>query len=391
MDFVFVTGQPGSGKTLNTIIDVEKRAKEESRPVYYYGIDELTLDWHRMEEPEALESNPDAITPYTWYNCPDGSIIVIDEAHRIFKPHDKADAPHIKPLSTYRHRGFSMYFISQGPALVTSYIRDWVQPHIHYRRLFGRQKVLKYTNEWCIDAIRTKKISENAQIDKVLLDEKWYGVYKSSSQHNNNKRINRKVMLALILPIFTLPFFIWLGISKISGMADDGSGGAAVADNNGISVTGSPQNGMFGVDYQPQLLSDSDNIMLLYKPRIGAMPETAPAYDDLRKAKTWPKPQCLISKVKDTCKCYTQQATIMHDYPDALCREFAQNGYFDPTKEDKQPPEPKDSKDSQQDKSAPSLPASDVFAYIIAQSAGQPDIPKYMMTSDGQQQPLRGQ
>ena len=381
MDFVLVTGQPGAGKTLNTIKDVETRAKEESRPVYYYGIPELTLDWHRMEEPEALESNPDAITPYTWYNCPDGAIIVIDEAHRIFKPHDKPDAPHIKPLSTYRHRGYSMYFISQGPALVTSYIRDWVQPHIHYRRLYGRQKVLKYTNEWCIDAIRTKKISENAQIDKVLLDPKWYGVYKSSSQHNSNKRVNRKVLLALILPIFTLPFFVWLGISKISAMADDGSGGVAAEGADGVSaVRYEQQYGPMGADYQPQLLSDPDNIMQLYKPRIEAMPETAPAYDELRKAQTWPKPQCLIAKVTDKCTCYTQQATVMHDYPDTLCREYATHGYFDPTRKDSEPLRQDDGRNNTDNPA--SLPQSPLQG-LIPQTSADNSPPKYHMRADG--------
>lgn len=362
MDFVLVTGQPGAGKTLNTIKDVETRAKEEGRPVYYYGIPELTLDWHRMEEPEALETNPDAITPLTWFNCPDGCIIVIDEAHRIFKPHDKLDAPHIKWLSTYRHRGISMYFISQAPMLVTSAIRDWVQPHIHYRRLYGWQSVVKFVNEWTIDNIRSKKLSENAQITKIKLDPKWYGVYKSASQHNSNKRINRKVLLALILPAIFLPASIWLGYSTLKNMSDNASG-QAVPEETALRYESTP--GPLALGHQPALLNpptSPDDPLYLYAPRIAAMPETAPAYDELRKPQTWPKPQCLINRAKDKCSCYTQQATVMQDYPDELCRTYATRGYFDPTKKDREPPAPESrtAREEQPELIAPALP----FAFV---------------------------
>lgn len=376
MDFVLVTGQPGAGKTLNTIKDVETRAKEEGRPVYYYGIPELTLDWHKMEEPEVLETNPDAITPLTWFNCPDGCIIVIDEAHRIFKPHDKLDAPHIKWLSTYRHRGISMYFISQAPMLVTSAIRDWVQPHIHYRRLYGRQSVVKFVNEWTIDNIRSKKLSENAQITKIKLDPKWYGVYKSASQHNSNKRLNRKVLLALILPAIFLPASIWLGYSTLKNMSDNASGQAAPqAQEAGLHYEATP--GPLALGHQPALLNpptSPDDPLYLYAPRIAAMPETAPAYDELRKPQTWPRPQCLINKKRDACSCYTQQATVMQDYPDELCRTYATRGYFDPTRPDKEPPPLETRKETASEAPAMSQAAMPSINLNLSPLAGLPPL-----------------
>lgn len=72
--------------------------------------------------------------------------------------------------------------------------------------------------------------------------------------------------------------------------------------------------------------------MTAYVPRIEAMPETAPAYDDLRKPKDFPRAQCMTSK-KRGCQCYTQQGSLMRDYPRELCLARVRDGYFDPTRE----------------------------------------------------------
>jgi zonular occludens toxin len=71
--------------------------------------------------------------------------------------------------------------------------------------------------------------------------------------------------------------------------------------------------------------------MIAYIPRIEAMPETAPAYDDLRKPKDFPRAQCMHS-AKRGCQCYTQQGSLMRDYPRELCMARVSDGYFDPTR-----------------------------------------------------------
>ncbi|WHV23422.1 zonular occludens toxin domain-containing protein [Pseudomonas aeruginosa] len=85
------TGLPGAGKTLNAIreIDLEhqpdpddptKRLHKDPdnpdlppRTIYYYGIPDMKLD--RLKS-KWVEFD----TPEEWYNLPDGSVIVIDEA-----------------------------------------------------------------------------------------------------------------------------------------------------------------------------------------------------------------------------------------------------------------------------------------------------------------------
>lgn len=77
---------------------------------------------------------------------------------------------------------------------------------------------------------------------------------------------------------------------------------------------------------------DAFDPLAAYTPRIAAMPETAPAYDQLRRPVDFPRPQCLLHAKTNACACYTQQATLMRDYPQELCLSYVQEGYFDPTR-----------------------------------------------------------
>ena len=68
MPINFVTGLPRQGKTLFTFIQVQERAKKEGRPVFYCNIPEVTLEgWTEIDHPDK------------WMECPNDSIIVVDE------------------------------------------------------------------------------------------------------------------------------------------------------------------------------------------------------------------------------------------------------------------------------------------------------------------------
>jgi len=79
-------------------------------------------------------------------------------------------------------------------------------------------------------------------------------------------------------------------------------------------------------------MADADRFdpTVAYAPRIEGMPETAPAYDELRRPQDFPRPSCLRRKKR--CECYSQQGTLMRDYPRELCLANVKHGYFDPTR-----------------------------------------------------------
>lgn len=340
MDLNLVTGQPGASKTLNTIKKVEKRRVEEGRPVYYANIDGLTLDgWIKMDEPDVLHGNPDAITPHSWFNVPEGAIIVIDECQDYFPPlnSSKQQPDYIMRMAKFRHMGYSMYLVTQGPNLINRNIREWVQPHIHYRRIGGKNYSYEYVNEQCIDNPRTvKTLAKNATLTKVPFDESFFGKYKSSIQHNTNKRSNRKTYIMMLMPLFVIPLvilIIWYFFKSSTPDEQFVDENVAEIHKDDKDSSSSFLSAFTGEPLAEQNKHITFNPITAYKPRVPFMPETAPAYDDLRKPSTFPKPQCVQSKTR--CLCYTQQATLMHNYPESLCRDYVKNGRFDPTKPDR--------------------------------------------------------
>lgn len=389
MAIYLVTGTPGAGKTLNTIEAVHKRAQKESRAVYYANIKGITFDgWHEMQDHR--ESGIDlatAITPHSWYNAPDGSILLIDECQDFYPSvsANKIQPDYIMKMATHRHRGYDIYLITQGPNLINPKIKDWVTPHIHYRRLWGGDKTYRYTNEQVVNNIRdVRAIAQAAIREKVKLNRKYFDAYTSSVMHTQNRRYNIRIIAILAFSLLAIPLGIWYvyyGMHSIN----DNSAPQQIPIQQYEYKQGPIQD-----QYNPpqpasltdRLISDTHandfDPIRDYRPRIAAMPETAPAYDDLRRPQTIPKPQCLISKAKDTCACYTQQATVMHDYPDALCREYAMHGYFDPTRKDYEPPDPAERREAVEPVANPA--SSPLQGLILAQ---QSDMPKYIVRNDG--------
>jgi len=90
-----ITGLPGAGKTLFTVADVMGMAEKENRQVYYSGITDCKVPgWIELEKGE------------DWYKCPVGSIIIIDECQRVFRPRSAgSNVPeYVSKFETGNHR-----------------------------------------------------------------------------------------------------------------------------------------------------------------------------------------------------------------------------------------------------------------------------------------------
>lgn len=387
-----ITGVPGAGKTLNTLKLVHTKAAQQGRPVYYRGI-KLVRDnphginfdnWYEMRHPndDDVDLATD-VTPWSWQNVPDGAIIFVDEAHH-FYPATSPTARHpayIMDMSEHRHRGIDIYLISQGPDLINSTIKNWVNEHHHYRLLFGSLLNIRYLNEKCVNNVRnTRELSQEASKKRIKHDKRWYGAYISASIHYSRKRVPVGIITTLVVGLL----LIIGGILYVSDQYfGQGQPSQPVIPQPQPSYIDPRPTAPYRNDNQPlferpianAINRDQFDPTTAYIPRIQAMPETAPAYDDLRKPQTVPKPQCLIAKATDTCACYTQQATILHDYPDTLCREYATHGYFDPTRKDRDPPQPTNPQYGQHE------PTASLLQGLIPQDYAT--VPAYHMRGDG--------
>lgn len=314
------TGTPGSFKTLSTLMYVENFRQKElkegrERNVYYYNISGLTLpNWLPFDHPQ------------TWYELPDNSIVVIDECQKEdcgfgAKSHLQKQERTITELETHRHRGFDLFLITQGPHLINSRIKPLTNIHRHLRRMNGWDRAKLYQSDGIIANPENKNNLKDIENKWFKPDKKFFDVYKSATMHTVKKRIP-KLFWWLLLVVVILCYFLFSAYDLFDKKVNNDSPDPASV------VSETPQ-------YFPEKVSSDDdgfNPILAYKPRIEHMPETAPAYDELRRPVSFPKPNCLANA--DRCICYTQQATLMHNYPESICRDYVKNGRFDPTKQD---------------------------------------------------------
>ena len=352
------TGLPGSGKTLNTIREIElehgpdpKNPGKELRTVYYYGIPDLDVtklkcNWVEFD------------TPDEWFNLPDGSIIVIDEAQRVFGAQDgrKARPEKVARFETHRHQGFDIYLITQHPSLVMSHVRKLVGKHINMYRPYGGKRLLRHEYEFCIDSPEKRSNFKLAQERRIKLDPKYFGVYRSATVHTHKFKLPNYVWYipACVAVIGACLGWVWYTYvpadSEPAVVASDALPAQQPVAGPGLSLnpldTVSNSFGLGQPLTQQQYLDT-------FVPRLDDVPSSAPRYDKLTEPKSFPRLVCASSddpRVIDrartkgspvgsrdgreyTCQCYSQQITRVSTTAE-FCLQVVENGLFDDTRPD---------------------------------------------------------
>lgn len=361
------TGLPGAGKTLNAIreIDLEhqpdpndptKRLHKDPdnpdlppRTIYYYGIPELKAD--------KLKSNwVEFETPEQWFNQPDGSVIVIDEAQRIFgNDGTRARPEKVTRFETHRHQGLDIHLITQHPSLLSSPVRKLVGKHINFIRPYGREKgIFRHEYEFCIDSPEKRANFKQAQEEKVTLDPAYYGTYKSSTVHTHKPvtpSYLKKIPLILACVLAPVGLLVGLGYFIISDARGMQSEALSSSDQEQFDSQQQPRGAGSFVSAKKDE-SKPDDYIEQRIPRVEAVAASAPRYDDLTKPRDFPRMICaastdpaLIQKNKArghavgyddrgspfTCTCYTQQLTRVATTAE-FCLDAVNNGIFDDTK-----------------------------------------------------------
>lgn len=305
------TGLPGAGKTLWTIWFVEALRKKENREVYYYGIKELNLPWKLLDDPKK------------WFECPPGSIIVIDEAQHHFplRGTGQPKPPHVERTATHRHDGFDIFLITQHPGKIDSAVRKDIEVHRHLMRKFGAK--LASVHQWqgvrenC-DKTRKDSISSTWRYPREVF--KWY---KSAEVHTHKLKVPTPLIIAVVFLVAVgVAWYLFLG--KLEKGEAFGSGrdapGAASAASGGAPGARAPQNG----DRPPKTVAEYVHERT---PRIAGLEHTAPVYDTLTAPKVVPLPAACIQWTGKGCKCFTQQGTP-YSTSEAICLQVVRNGIF---------------------------------------------------------------
>lgn len=303
----FITGVPGTGKSNAVVSMLETIGKD--RAVYVFGIPELKIPHVELPDPSTW---PDTV--------PDGSVIILDEVQNVWRPRGPGQKvpEHVAKLELHRHRGLDFYIIAQGPNLVDANVRALVGRHVHLRDLgiLGR-----WWYEWpeCADNCRTAW--KNAPIKKrYRLDKAAQAKYKSASVHIKPIRSVPWMLAVMVLALCIVAFMSWRAYGMISAKVNPPKPTTTAVASGQVGTAPGAQ--------QPAATAKVIDDRIAWVPRISHRPESAPAFDDLRKVAVMPVVAGAICNGKG-CRCVTQQGTNA-GLTDKECRTWLENPPFDP-------------------------------------------------------------
>lgn len=275
----------------------------------YTNINALKIDYAR------------ALT-YDWRECPDGSIIVIDEV-QLVKPYDSIkdkDNPIIQDLTIHRHRGFDFYFITQYPSLLHPTVKVLIGVHYHLTRPYGMKTVV-YQYGSCKD-------NPNAMVNKVNREAKFFftpqdyifKLYKSTTINTHKQRFPKGIWFFVFWVVAGIVFFIW----NISSF--DIQKSTFFEDSNNPKKAQQPQT-------QSQINQAQDKKQKTEQPTINQ--PTPPTPEQIQKALHEKYLQsytvevaqddvirpALVAQMGNECKAYNQYGDLLN-IDDKLCKSM---------------------------------------------------------------------
>lgn len=310
-----LTGLPGSGKSLRTVHYIDGFLKE-GRPVYVSGVDGIAM-------PGVMPLD----NPNDWEALPDGSVIVVDEAQKLWPSRRGAEPiPPVRALSEHRHQGKDFVLVTQHPAMLDSYVRRLVGRHEHLVRKFGLAAAQIYSWNEVQDDPAQPSVRDLAEETLWSYPKHLFGYYKSATMHTVKRRVPKSLVVIAAAAVL-IPALAWSAYSTITGWTEEPTEPEAPAEAGSVGLPTLPALGARGAEAPPAL-----DYAALYTPRIQGVPWSAPAYDRFE-VQDYPRPHCIIGgdqrKERITCRCYTQQVTPM-EMDDRACILIARYGAWDP-------------------------------------------------------------
>lgn len=313
------TGLPGAGKSLSLVAELASMHKREpGRPVYAYGIDGLR---DGLAEP---------CDPRKWEDLPDGSIVVVDEAQKVWPARRAGDPPpHVAAFSEHRHRGFDFLIATQNPQFLDSYIRGLVETHTHVVRRWGGKTVDRYVWQEGQSNVKSRSVRAAGQRQRWKYPRECFDLYKSSTLHTVKRRLPWQYWAMIAAAVLAIPVG-WYAVHRVVGLRhlerDALPQSSAPVDSAGRSQ-------LLGGGEKHRWSSPADYVTD-HLPRVANQPWSAPVFDGEPVAA---KPDLLCVEHENPrragemlCNCYTEQVTPYRVGSLEECRRYARDGVYNP-------------------------------------------------------------
>jgi zona occludens toxin len=256
------------------------------------------------------------------FTFPAGSLIVLDEAQKVFRARTTGSSlpDHVAAFETHRHLGLDFWLITQQPSKLDSHVRGLIGRHIHLRATWAGRRLYEWSE---YTDTQERSALARASVRSYTLPRKAFSLYRSAEIHTKPAR-RRPWQLALVPVLAGLG--VWLGLHLVERVGGAIQGGASpVSAVSEVSDTIDP----------PSMPSQSASAPVIrgasldeYRPRLPQRPETAPLYDSLREPRSMPVVAGCLSG-RGTCRCVTQQGTDAFLSTDA-CESWIASRPFDP-------------------------------------------------------------
>ncbi|MBY5948272.1 zonular occludens toxin domain-containing protein [Photobacterium rosenbergii] len=292
----------------------KKRLAELDEYIAIKQIDEAALTFDQLKPLNYHWTHFD--NPKAWVELPNQSVIVMDEIHHYWPPRTRGDVPkELEAISTHRHTGKDLVFITQDFANVDIFVRRMMNYHTHYE-FAGADRVACYKKKKYIDISNPfeKKAADKSLVKRPI---HLYGSYYSTELDTNNNKLSKGAKRGLILGGISIVVFLlmlFVGFPYVSSLffSDDHPTETEVATSNEVII-------------QPNQASNTE--ILAYQPKVNAMPWSAPIYNGGLDPASYPDLMCY--QTATDCRCVTQQATV-YTLDLSSCQSIANNGLFDP-------------------------------------------------------------
>jgi zona occludens toxin len=327
-----ITGTPGAGKTAWIVNEMLKPGFDADRRVFVHAIPDFKLPHEPVychsplcDHCRSVKIREGSIYVEDWHEwATDGSLIVIDEVQRVWRPRGPAqkvpDA--VAKLETHRHRGIDFWIVSQRASLFDTNVRGLTSKHVHLVSTWKGRKEYEWPE--CKD--NTSSTSDAVE-RPYRLNARAFALYRSASLHT---KVSHRRPLAFYALFALVAVIGYIGVhfyQRFTGGSPLYGRSEVAGTNPGVALPGAkPQ------DAQPLGLPSASKTDVYdeaqWQPAIKGRPETAPVYQPLMKVVDYPYPSACVS-TKSRCSCYTGQGTV---YPvsEAYCREMATGHVFNP-------------------------------------------------------------
>lgn len=215
-----ITATPGSGKTC---LVVEWLLREIDRGFYkefYTNIEGLRVcgvrplpadcDWRKLNPEKSPDEPP--------------KLVIIDECQYIdaFMKENRSVHNKIgKDLSTHRHYGIDIWFITQSVKLLNDYVLENVGEHVHLYRARKGKNVSVYWWSYVQKSLTKSAFKDADDMQIWRLNPNMFKFYKSTSQVTDNKaRVSKKLVSSLVgfvLMAVMIVYFISQGLDFYTG------------------------------------------------------------------------------------------------------------------------------------------------------------------------------